>query len=143
MNWLSSLFQPRLVIASVAVRAGDDIVVSLRDRLDSDDAFALLDALKQQFAATRIHLLTGFGDVQVQRNDRGGDGASGDDRGDPPFPAACPTLGEPGSRLAKAGEQGEVAVITYATQFRLIAVYIQPKQQSNSVPTPHADPLRM
>ena len=127
MSWLSSLFRRPLVIAPVAVRAGDDLVVSLRDRLDSDDAFSLLDALKQQFPATRIHLLTGFGHVHVQRSDRGGDGASGDDRGHPPFPVDCPTLGEPASRLAKACEQGDVVVITHATQFRLIAVYIPPK----------------
>lgn len=143
MSWLSSLFRRRLVITPIGVRSDDDLVVSLRDRLDSDDAFALLDTLKQQFPATRIHLLTGFGDVQVQRNDGGGHGASGDDRGDPPFPVDCPTLGEPGLRLAKAGEQGDVVVITHATQFRLIAVYIPPKQQSDSVPQAHINPLKM
>lgn len=127
MSWPFSLFRRPLVIAPVAVRAGDDLVVSLRDRLDSDDAFALLDALKEQFPTTRIHLLTGFGDVQVQRNDRGSDGSSGDDSGDPPFPVGSPALGEPASRLSKAGEQGDVVVITHATQFRLIAVYIPPK----------------
>lgn len=127
MSWLSSLFRRPLVITPVAVRAGDDLVISLRDRLDSDDAFALLDTLKQQFPATRIHLLTGFGDVQVQRNDRGGDSASGNGRRDPPFPVGGPALGKPASRLSAAGEQGDIVVITLATQFRLIAVYIPPK----------------
>ena len=127
MSWLSSLFRRPQVIAPVSVRAGDDLVVSLRDRLDSDDAFALLDALKQQFPATRIHLLSGFGDVQVQRNDRGGDSASGNDCRHPPFPVDGPASGKPASHLAAASEQGDVVVITYATQFRLIAVYIPPK----------------
>lgn len=142
MSWLSSLFRRPLVIAPVAVRAGDDLVVSLRDRLDSDDAFALLDALKQQFPATTIHLLTGFGDVQVQRHDGGSNGTGGDDRRDPPLPVGGPAPGKPASRMAAAREKGDVVVITCATQFRLIAVYIPPKQQSDSVPQTHVSPLK-
>ena len=142
MSWLSSLFRRQLVIAPFAVRDGDDLVVSLRDRLDSDDAFALLDTLKQQFPATCIHLLTGFGDIQVKRSDGGGNGTGGDDRRDPPFPVGSPALGEPASRLAAAREQGDVVVITCATQFRLIAVYIPPKQQSDFVPQTHISPLK-
>lgn len=142
MNWLSSLFRRPLVITPVAIRAGDDLVISLRDRLDSDDAFALLDALKQQFPATTIHLLTGFGDVQVQRHDGGSNGTGGDDRRDPPLPVGGPAPGKPASRMAAAREKGDVVVITYATQFRLIAVYIPPKQQSDSVPQTHVSPLK-
>ncbi|WP_267690932.1 hypothetical protein [Massilia antarctica] len=149
MYWLKSLFSPLItvtrttVIEPVTVSAGEDVVVSLPERLDSDDALALLDTLKQQFPATRIHLLTGFGDVQIQGNDRCSDCGCGDDRCDPPLPVSRPAIGKPASRLAEASEQGDVVVITYATSSHLIAVYVPPKQQGDSVNKAHFNPLRM
>ena len=65
-----------MVIHAVAIGAGDDLVIAVPDRLDSDDALALLNAAKQQFQGVRIHLLCGFGSVQIERNDGGGNCAS-------------------------------------------------------------------
>ena len=133
MRKLGSLFQRRpIVVTPLAVRTGDDVIIRLAERLDSDDALALLDTLKQQFPLARLHLLCGFGGVDVQRNNCGGNSGGGDERRNPPLPVGTPAGGEPASRLAAVRPEGNVMVITEASRFGLIAVYIPPKQQGDS-----------
>lgn len=135
-SFIRRLLRRDIHITACAVQAGDDIVVSLPDRLDSDDAIALLNALKEQFCGVRIHLLTGFGQVQVQRNDGAHCRERSNDGSNPPLPVLSPAVSNPMLEAAKACPQGDVVVITVATSLRLVAVYIPPKQKCDAVVEP-------
>lgn len=124
-----SLFRRRpVLIQSVAIRAGDDVVVRHADRLDSDDALALLKALREQFPKLTIHLLTGFVGLEVKRGDGGSQAGSCDAGGDPPLPVSHPTKVNPLFEAAKASEKGDIVAITYASGLHLVAVSIPPKE---------------
>lgn len=130
---LLSFFRRPIVITPVAVRPGDDLILVLRDRLDSDDAFRLLDATKEQFSSVRIHLLAGFGEVQVQRKDCSGCTQACQASRNPPLPIDGPSNTKPSFELPKAREDGYVFAILYVTATRLVAVAIPPKEQSDAV----------
>lgn len=139
MNWLRSMFAPVVrPFHPIGVRDGDDLVLYVKDRLDSDQAFALLDALSAQFPQVRIHLLTGF--AYVQRPDSSGSGDSGKDGANPPLPVLGPSASKPNARLPDPRTDRGITVLTYVTSFCLIAVYVPPKQESDPVSDPHVIP---
>lgn len=137
-SFIRSILVRDISIQPATVRPGDDIILALPYRLDSDDAFALLHTIKEQFPGVRIHLLTGFGQVQIQRGDSGSQSQDSNDRANPPLPVRSPTSASPFFKAAASSEQADVVVITYATDTRLVAVYIPPKQKGNSVSELHS-----
>lgn len=106
---LRELLRRPLLLQPVTARAGDDVILTLPNRLDSDDALALLDAVAQHLPKVRVHLLCGFGEVQVQ----GKDGAAAGQTA----PVRLPALG-----VARAGDSGHALTITCATGNHLVAV---------------------
>jgi hypothetical protein len=118
----------------VGVRPGDDIVLSGGELRADEDAFAVLKTVQAQFPASRIHLLLGFGEVQVARREYGSDGDGGADKHRPqPGPLLHDAMDEAAVRAAKAGEQGNVVLLRHCAGGRIVAVSIPPEQQGQPV----------
>lgn len=129
---LKSLFTRRIVLSPMAVRPGDDLILAPTDWPASQDMVGFLNAAQQQFPGVRIHLLVGFGAVQVQRNQRG---AESEKPGKESQPQRTLTELAQQSRVAaaKTGQQGNVVVLTWCAEGRVVAVSIPPEQQGNFV----------
>lgn len=127
MNWLTSLFRRPVVITPVAVRAGDDLVLSPDSWDASQDVVAFLGAAQEQFPGVRLHLLIGFGGIQVVRKEDDADGSAGAEQGrQEPGQGThddTPVVVPP---LAQAGSQGPVVVLRYGAGARVIATTVPP-----------------
>ena len=121
------------VLTPIKVVPGDDVIVSLPDYLNSDSAIALLKTFTQQLFGARIHLLCGFGDVQIQRRDGGNQRADGHGGGDPEAPVVAQAFAKPRLELPEPRAEGYVLAITHATSRRIIAVAVPPKEQGDAV----------
>lgn len=136
-SWLDALWPRREPIALYTLTAlqpigrGDDLVLSVGRLTADEDAVALLNAVQLEFPDTRIHLLAGFGQVDITRGpDRDREGDRTDDRGDQPRPVAPDPLGDAAAQATKTGSQGNVVLLRYCSGRRVVAVSIPPKQQS-------------
>ena len=124
-----SFFKPRpIVIQPVAVRAGDDLVLSLPQWDASEDLVALLCAAQKQFPGVRIHLLAGFGQAQVAMNQpkgQHGNECADDQRDEPQLPTPLP-FSQRFAGLDDPAFQGKVFV-SYCSVGRVALVSVPPK----------------
>ncbi len=134
MNWLRSLLRPakaaiapRATISAYGIGPGDDIVIGC-DAGTDEDAFALLGAVQSEFPASRVHLLIGFGPVQVSRNNCCAQCES-------PCQEAKQEISieqdasYARSRLPEPGEKRNVVLLRHCSGGRVIAISVPPQQQ--------------
>lgn len=138
---LASLFgwvrgSPR--ISAGGIRAGDDLVISADYWPASEDIPGFLRTAQQQFPGVRLHLLVGFGRVEVSRNEDSSEreGAANECRQQPrsgSADCAAPLI----APVRESGEQGPVVVLRYASGGRVIATTIPPQPKGEAVPYGH------
>lgn len=129
LSMLRRLVRRDVTISPLVVRPGDDLILAI-DLVADQDLVGLLSAAQQQFPCVRVHLLAGFGSVQIQRNERSSDGKQASDDGK--HQGAGASLFRQASQPSPtASEQGNIVVLRYAAGGRVIAVSIPPEQQGN------------
>lgn len=140
-SFIRSLLRRDIHIGAVAVRPGDDLILSAENWPASEDVVAFLNAAQKQFPGVRIHLLTGVYGVQVHRNKRSGEGEASRDEG---RQQPRRTLLEMATSAAHAApdvaEQGSVVLLRKLTGFGIVAVSVpvSPQQQGNSIKELHS-----
>lgn len=132
---LRSWLRRPIVVTPVALRPGDDLVLTVEDWPASEDIPSFLRALQQEFPGVNLHLLAGFGPVQVIREEHGTDGCAGPDkRRHQPRSAALDGSAAQVSPVPEPGPQGPVVVLRHAAGGRVIASTIPPQVQGDLVP---------
>jgi hypothetical protein len=112
------------------IGCGDNLILSVGRLTAGEDAIALLNAVQADFPGSRIHLLAGFGQVDITRGpDRDHEGEQADNGGYDPRTVAPDTLGDAAAQATEAGPQGNVVLLRYCSGGRIVAVSIPPKQQ--------------
>lgn len=133
LNVLRRAFAPRSIrVEARPVRAGDDLILSVRDWPASEDVVGFLNAAQQQFPGVRIHLLVGFDSVQVSREQGSAQGEHATDKCQPKL-AIQQYRDEALARGAKPGPQGNVVLLTWASAGRVVVVSVPPQVKGDAV----------
>ena len=116
-------------IVPVAVQPGDDVVLALPNLLAGEDAITLIDALQAQFPKNRVHLLVGFGSLQVHcKNCRADSSGGADEGGKEPSLSLSDRSAE--ARKSAPGLAEKAVVLTnYCSVGRIVIASVPPEQQ--------------
>lgn len=132
---LASLFRRPLVVAPLAIRPGDDLLLPVPDWPASQDPVAFLNALQGQFPGVRLHLLIGF-HADVVRKQGSGDREGAGQHAEPKRTV------EQQARQALAsgaptGPQGNVVIWTWSGDGRVVVVSVPPQVQGDAFEQAH------
>lgn len=122
-------FKGPRVITPVAVRRGDDLVIAMDDPAALDDAVPLMHTLQDQFPGVRLHLLIGFGSIQIAHNQRDDAPADRGDEHTPDEPQNGPAVRDPVdvAPVAKPAAERNAVVLRHSAGGRIILTSIPPE----------------